>query len=121
MLKRGITVITFFLTVVSVGQELTRIDIGTKSIPDDSEIVIELVARKQHYNPNPEAPTDNYDRSISSPKSVVFTPDGKKFYVHSLEGYTTSAYNAETFEKIAQHEWKSCYVRAIVRGACLYG
>ncbi len=38
--------------------------------------------------------------AISSPKSATFTPDGKKLYVQSLEGYQTVVFDAKTLEKI---------------------
>jgi len=40
------------------------------------------------------------DKDISSPKSVSFHPNGKKYYVNSLEGFTTVVYDAKTHEKL---------------------
>lgn len=84
----------------SAKDELIRLDIGSVSEPIGSEITISLEARKQHYKQTTGHESDVYDQSINSPKSVVFTLDGKKFYVHSLEGYTTTVYDAITMEKI---------------------
>ena len=79
---------------------IIHIPIGEKSMPLDGEIQIELAARKQHYKQSPEHSADVFDRSISSPKSAVFTPDGSKFYVHSLEGFRTSVYQTGTWKRI---------------------
>lgn len=99
-MSRLLTILFALFLFSNVFSQLTRIEIGAKSLPEDSEITIELEARKQHYNAHPASDADDFDDAINSPKSVVFTPDGKKFYVHSLEGYTTSVYDAKTFEKI---------------------
>lgn len=40
------------------------------------------------------------DTAINSPKSATFTPDGKKLYIQSLEGYQTVVFNAKTLQKI---------------------
>ena len=44
---------------------------------------------------------------INSPKSVIFSPDGSRFYINSLEGLETVAYNADTLEQICviRHEF----------------
>jgi DNA-binding beta-propeller fold protein YncE len=73
-----------------------RFNIGTTSIPAGTEVKLTLKYRFQRYNAKPSNQNDKYDSSINSPKSVNFTPDGRKFYVQSLEGYTTSVYDTET-------------------------
>ena len=42
----------------------------------------------------------NYDPDIYSPKSAVFSKDGKKIYVNSLEGGKTVVYDSSTREKL---------------------
>ena len=42
----------------------------------------------------------NYDPDIYSPKSAIFSKDGKKVYVNSLEGGKTVVYDGLTHEKI---------------------
>ena len=42
----------------------------------------------------------NYDPDIYSPKSAVFSKDGKKIYINSLEGGKTVVYDAQTHEKL---------------------
>jgi DNA-binding beta-propeller fold protein YncE len=48
-----------------------------------------------------------YEPAINSPKSAIYAQDGSKFYVNSLEGYTTAVFNAKTLEKIKEikHEF----------------
>ena len=50
-----------------------------------------------------------YDTNIDSPKSAMFTKDGKKFYIQSLEGYERVVYDGQTFDKIKviRHEFNA--------------
>lgn len=78
--------------------------IGTKF--ETSEILIELVSKKQNYNWNDKS---FRDQDIYSPKSVNIDPSGKKFYVNSLEGGTTVVYDFNTLEKLTviHHKFSS--------------
>lgn len=38
---------------------------------------------------------------INSPKSVIFSPDGSKFYINSLEGMETVVFDANSLKKLA--------------------
>lgn len=64
----------------------------------DGRISIELIGKKQFYDPSEEATADS---DINSPKSVNVHPNGKKFYVNSLEGATTVVYDFQTYKKLA--------------------
>lgn len=75
-----------------------RYSIGITSFPCGTSVKLELVNRFQNYNSNPSHKSDVYDINVNSPKSVNFTPDGKKFYIHSLEGYSTSVYETRTMK-----------------------
>lgn len=101
---RKLLILPFILWNVVLAQKpadtIVQIPIGEKSLPLEGEIQLELIARKQHYKQTTDNPADVYDTSISSPKSVIFTPDGNKFYVHSLEGYRTSVYETGTWKKL---------------------
>lgn len=55
----------------------------------------------QNQLPAYRMPNALQDTAISSPKSVTFTPDGKKLYVQSLEGYQTVVYDAKTLKKLS--------------------
>lgn len=54
----------------------------------------------QNKLPLSKDPLVQNEPTINSPKSATFTPDGKKLYVQSLEGFQTVVFNAKTLEKI---------------------
>ena len=63
-----------------------------------SELVLE---RRIHaIDPLIKEEKDVYDVDIYSPKSAIYSKDGTKFYVNSLEGYATVVYDANSFKKI---------------------
>lgn len=90
-------------------EDSLHIDIGTQSEPISSELVLTLDTRFQQYKYGVKNKNDHYDRSIDSPKSVKFSKDGSKFYVQSLEGYTTSVYNTDSMKrvKVITHEFNN--------------
>lgn len=76
------------------------VPIGTSSNSTNAGVSISLIKRFQHYNAKPNNGNDLFDNSINSPKSVNILNQKKKFYVHSLEGETTSVYDLTTFKRI---------------------
>ncbi len=80
---------------------------GTASSPADGEVSLTLIQRYQQYNWRPTEPRDVLDKSIHSPKSVAFSPDGKKMYVQSLEGNTTSVYSVADWKRteVIRHQF----------------
>lgn len=75
----------------------------------NNEVTLTLVNRLQSYNATTGNTGDIYDRSINSPKSVLFLErningvNDKKLYVNNLEGGTTSVYDAnDNFRKITE-------------------
>lgn len=92
----------YFLSLLMVigsscfAQGLVHPKIGTTVTSDDGKVTVTLVGKKQNYGG--DAATKDTD--IYSPKSVNISPDGKKYYVNSLEGGSTVVYNFETNEKI---------------------
>ncbi len=80
--------------------EAPRFSIGTTSTPTGTNPSLQIFARFQQFNASPTSIMDRYDRTIHSPKSVNFSRNGEKFYVHSLEGFTTSIYDTETMTQI---------------------
>ena len=81
-------------------QEIVHINIGNISMPGNSEVILTLKHRIQHYEKSLKSNGNTFDRSINSPKSVNILNKNNKFYIHSLEGYTTSVYSIEDFTKI---------------------
>lgn len=81
-------------------------EIGESVSSPDGAITITCIAKKQAYAPKN---SPSLDTDIHSPKSVVFHPDGKKYYVNSLEGCKTIAYDAATHRKlkVIRHRFRS--------------
>ena len=76
--------------------------IGTEATSTDGKIKIKLIGQKQNFG----GPAETRDEAIHSPKSVNVHPSEKKFYVNSLEGGTTVAYDMDGFKrlKIISHQ-----------------
>ena len=98
MLNKGFLISFLFFGIISFSQVI-HIPIGQKST-GNGEVSLELINRYQHYKGKTKNENDSYDSAINSPKSVNYSIDGKKFYVQSLEGYTTAVYDAKTKKKI---------------------
>lgn len=90
---------------------LVQVAIGTKAdetlAPGGSPLSLKLVARFQHYNPNPTHQADKFDPHVFSPKQVVFSLSGNKVYVNALEGFTTLVYDTATLlkRKVIHHRF----------------
>jgi DNA-binding beta-propeller fold protein YncE len=89
------------------GPQVVRFPIGTSSGPAGAEVTLTLIHRFQQYNWKPKDPHDVLDNSIHSPKSVRFSEDGRKMYVQSLEGNSTSVYSVGTWKrtKVIRHQF----------------
>ena len=94
---------SFYLFIISllfilpVGAQTEHPDLGTRVISTDGDFTITLLGRKQNYSYTESA---TLDKDIHSPKSVNIHPNGKKFYVNSLEGGKTVVYATGTNEKL---------------------
>lgn len=84
-----------------------HIPIGFASEPSTAEVGLVLSSRFQQYRFGVKNANDHYDLSIYSPKSASFSADGKKFYIQSLEGFTTTVYDTDSMKriKIIRHEF----------------
>ena len=78
-----------------MAQGIVHPKIGTTVTSDDGKVRVTLVGKKQNYGGD----ASTRDTDIYSPKSVNISPDGKKYYVNSLEGGSTVVYNFENNEK----------------------
>ena len=78
--------------------------LGTKVSSKDSTFTITLLNRKQNFS---YAETATLDKDIRSPKSVNIHPNGKKYYVNSLEGGKTVVYATGSNDKlkVIEHEF----------------
>lgn len=71
---------------------------GDRSPGIPGELSIENLGKKQQFNWSDKS---NFDEDIFSPKSVIYHPSGKKYYVNSLEGCKTVVYDAGANAKLA--------------------
>ncbi len=97
--------VSFSLTSFSQEKKVVRTDIGNQSEPTNAEVKLTLSERFQHYSSYTKSPNDHFDKSIYSPKSVMILDKKDKFYVNSLEGYSTSVYKLSdmTRQKVIHH------------------
>ena len=94
---RYLLLVPVLAMTVMMHAQVVHPKIGTSAQSDDGRIMIELIGKKQFYAPYEELTADP---DINSPKSINVHPDGKKFYVNSLEGATTVMYDMQSYEKI---------------------
>jgi len=101
-IKNNLILFLLIFCLEGYSQNIVNINIGNGSIPLGSEVTLKLKHRFQHYNKSVINSEDTYDKSINSPKSVNILNAKNKFYIHSLEGYTTSVYSISDFVKIKE-------------------
>ena len=78
-------------------QTIAHSRIGDSVKATGGQLTVTTIGKKQNYS---YADKETNDPSINSPKSVNIHPNGKKFYVNSLEGYTTVVYDMQTRQKL---------------------
>lgn len=89
---------SLFVALAACGinaQPVVHPEIGTTITTDDGAVTVRLMDKRQNYGDGGETK----DVDINSPKSVNIHPDGKKYYVNSLEGATTVIYDLEGSRK----------------------
>lgn len=88
----------------SSGAQTEHPALGTKVSSTDNSFTITLLNRKQNYS---YAEASTLDKDIRSPKSVNIHPNGKKYYVNSLEGGKTVVYATGNNDKlkVIEHEF----------------
>lgn len=85
-------------TMVSVAQPpVVHPSIGDEATSADGKVKIKLVGKRQNYGGS----SDTRETFINSPKSVNIHPNGKKYYVNSLEGGTTVVFETGTNKRLA--------------------
>ena len=83
MSKRIVSLLVFcFFIFVSSMAQVVHPKIGKSAQSADGRITIELIGKKQFFAPGDKTTAD---ADINSPKSVNVHPNGKKFYVNSLD------------------------------------
>ena len=94
-----------FTTLTSMAQPaIVHSRIGQSTVATDSCVVVTLEHKMQQFN---HADKETLDTDIYSPKSANISPDGTKFYINSLEGCATVAYEMGTWRKlkVISHEF----------------
>ena len=91
-----VSITVFLFGLCARAQTLVHPPIDTVTYTKDSVVALRLVHKLQHYDWHSTA---TLDKDINSPKSVNFHPNGQKFYVNSLEGCATIAYETGTWRK----------------------
>jgi len=105
-MRNKIVLSYFFIVTLSFSSfSQIKTNIGDKS-EKSSILSLTLTHRFQKYKSVGLQKGDNYDRSINSPKSVKIIDKKNKFYIHSLEGYTTSVYSLDSFTLLKTIEHK---------------
>lgn len=96
-MKRVIVFAMVCLMALGVyAQDVVHPATGTEvSTPEG--LKVRLIGRHQQYARS----MDGWDEDINSPKSINIHPDGSKYYVNSLEGCRTIAYEMATHKKLA--------------------
>ena len=70
---------------------------------------LKLVKIIQSKVMSPKDPLSVYEPAINSPKSITYSKDGSKFYINSLEGYTTIVFDSKSLKKLKEirHEFNA--------------
>lgn len=95
MKRSTLFLLGWLLAVASWAQPLVHPKLGEQMVSSDSNVIVRLIDKKQHF-----AAGETYDEDINSPKSVNIHPNGKKYYVNSLEGASTICYDFTNNKKI---------------------
>lgn len=96
-LQHLILIVIAIVATSSTTETVIHTKVGETVTSIDGKLKITLVGKKQNYSAGMK---DSYDRDINSPKSANVTPDGKKYYINSLEGGVTIAYDMATHRKL---------------------
>lgn len=84
--------------------QLMRSKIGESVVTDGGDITITCIDQRRGFGKG-----ITFDSDIYSPKSALFSRDGNKIYINSLEGGKTVVYDAATRKKLKtiKHEFNS--------------
>ena len=78
---------------------VVRVSVGQSESASDGSVRVTLVDKRQNFS-MAESMAQYRDSAINSPKSVNIHPDGKKYYVNSLEGCKTVVYDLATNKRL---------------------
>ncbi len=89
--------ISCFLFAINMNAQSVHSKMGTEDSSADASVKVKLIHKLQHFDGSDK---ETFDPDINSPKSVNIHPNGKKFYVNSLEGCVTLVYEMGTWKKL---------------------
>ena len=93
---------SFSLTATAQTEAVVHPTVGQTFTTEGGALSLTLCAKYQYYAPSETATADV---DIHSPKSANIHPLGKKFYINSLEGCKTIAYDMATWNKLSVIEY----------------
>ncbi|MCR5745345.1 MAG: hypothetical protein K6G41_05985 [Bacteroidales bacterium] len=109
-MKKTLLFLLLFLTAAAAAQQppVVHPTPGETRL-DAPSITVTFLTRKQNY---PGGPAATQDVDVLSPKSVNIHPAGYKYYVNSLEGMRTVAFDFATGRKlkVIHHAFDSTYL-----------
>jgi hypothetical protein len=85
-------------TLSAQAQPEVHPQLGQRFATPDGQLSLTLAAKFQHFDPSDSLTADP---DIHSPKSANIHPQGRKFYINSLEGCKTVAYEMQSWRKLA--------------------
>lgn len=86
----------FSAYVYAQNPQVVHSTIGDAVMANDSSLIIKLIDKRQNFENNPIT----RERDINSPKSANIHPNGKKYYINSLEGCATVVFEMGTNKKL---------------------
>lgn len=103
-LNHRLEVGVYFLGLVYLGVHLKNYFLAATLLVSfnfaDAQIQLVREKRVQSFTTKTTNVNDIYDRSINSPKSALFSEDGRKLYINSLEGGQTVVYQWPSLQKL---------------------
>lgn len=96
-----ILLFNFFINCQNLHADKNNVAVGLDSIrPVGQFKKLMLKQRIQAIDSTKLDSLDVFEPTINSPKSVIYSKDGNKFYVNSLEGFATIVFDSKTLKKI---------------------
>ena len=104
-MKKLFVILLSAVTINVSAQSIIHPSVGAKSTPEGGAVSLTLATKHVNY---PRCPQQYSDVYINSPKSANIHPDGKKYYVNSLEGCCTVVYDMESHKrlKVIRYDFK---------------
>lgn len=108
MKKILITIFSFYISVYAQRKTDVIARANQTSESKSFSLKVKHLKRIQNFNSKLDDDFSKYDLQVISPKSVIFSKDASKFYVHALEGFSTLVFDTKSLEriKLIKHRFK---------------